>query len=55
MVVKTMKNLYRSPAASDIKTILETEENQNMERKIESFVFSGFSNGTLAAETKWLN
>ena len=50
MVVKTLKNLYRSPAASDIKTILETEENQNMERKI-----SGFSNGTLAAETKWLN
>ena len=46
---------YVSLTASDIKTFLETEENQNMERKIESFIFSGFSNGTLAAETKWLN
>ena len=54
MVAKTLKKSV-SLTASDIKSFLGTEENQNMERKIESFVFSGFSNGTLAAETKWHN
>ena len=38
--------------ASDIETFLETGENQNMERKTESFVFSGFGNGTLVAENE---
>ena len=41
-----------SLTASDIETFLKTEENQNMERKIESFVFSGFDNGILAAENE---
>ena len=41
-----------SLTASDIETFLKTEENQNMERKIESFVFSGFGNGILAAENE---
>ena len=36
-----------SLTASDIETFLKTEENQNMERKIESFVFSGFGNGSI--------
>ena len=41
-----------SLTASDIETFLETGENQNMERKTESFVFSGFGNGTLVAENE---
>ena len=41
-----------SLTASDIETFLETGENQNMERKTESFVFSGFGNGTLVADNE---
>ena len=41
-----------SLTASDIETFLKTEENQNMERNIESFVFIGFGNGILAAENE---
>ena len=41
-----------SLTASDIETFLKTEENQNMERKIERFVFSGFGYGILAAENE---
>ena len=51
MAVKTLKKSV-SLTASDIETFLETGENQNMERKTESFVFSGFGNGTLVAENE---
>ena len=51
MAVKTLKKSV-SLTASDIETSLETGENQNMERKTESFVFSGFGNGTLVAENE---
>ena len=46
MAAKTLKKSV-SLTASDIETFLKTEENQNMERKIESFVFSGFGNGSI--------
>ena len=51
MAVKTLKKSV-SLTASDIETFLETGENQNMERKTESLVFSGFGNGTLVAENE---
>ena len=34
-----------SPTDSDVHTFLEGEENQNMNRKTESYAFSGFGNG----------
>ena len=41
MAAKTLKNLL---AGSDVQNFLEWEGNQNTERKIESYVFSGFDN-----------
>ena len=43
MVAKTPKNPYRSDG--DVQTFLKRKENQKMERKTESYVFSGFDNG----------
>ena len=37
---------------SDIQTLLERKQNQITERKTESYVFSGFGNGILAAENE---
>ena len=37
---------------SDVRTLLAEEENQNTIRKTESYVFSGFGNGILAAENE---
>ena len=42
MAAKTLKNLL---AGSDVQNFLEWEGNQNTERKIEIYVFSGFDNG----------
>ena len=42
MAAKTLKNLL---AGSDVQNFLEWEGNQNTERKIESYVFSGFDYG----------
>ena len=45
--VRLLKNTETSVSLtdSDVHTFSETEENQNTERKTESYVLSGFGNG----------
>ena len=44
MAAKTLKNMYRLRTET-FKLFIEEEENQNMKRKTESYVFSGFGTG----------
>ena len=49
MAAKTLEKSV-SLTDSDVQTYLEGEENQNTERKNESYVFSGFGNGLSTTE-----